>query len=303
MSLCNVENQAKICRITCGWKKSELPMEWVWLYWRDVHSPAISRRLGIYDYRHYQYDLVEEQLLRKINEVNYSCPINEQLMWTSDVRYENQDKLNLFDESPLGEAKTALLGDIELIVDKSTTYRAVNKNAFTFTDISEIKEPQGSYNNPAFKLFFRRKSNQIEFRKFLLSVAQEWAKKNGVIRLRLSLFDAPDMEKERKAGYPIKTHNASQQYHASIELVLNKFSTGKDLIEAKDITIFLENIKDIHTYPIKSLYTSIYNGKPTIVGLRGYPAYQAMTALNAANQKNSSLLKWMYGNIAQGFKD
>ncbi|MEE2704546.1 MAG: hypothetical protein VX397_00350 [Pseudomonadota bacterium] len=303
MSLCDIENKAKICRITCGWKKPELPIDWVRLYWRDVHSPAISRRLGIFDYRHYQYDNVIENLLSHIDDISYSCDINEQLMWTSDVRYKSEQDLSLFDSSPIDEAKKALLGDIDLIVDKSTTYRAVNSNAHTFIDISKTSTPQGSYNLPTFVLFLKKKSKEEEFRNFLNSLSLNLSGHNGVIRLRLSLFDEPDMDKEKKAGYPIKTHPKEQQYQASIELVLDKFERGKELFTDINESLAKEHIKEIHTYPVRAVYTSIYASKPTIVGLRGYPAYQAIKALNADNQKNPFLLEWMYGDIAKEFND
>ena len=61
-TLSDIENRAGLARITCGWKKAELPLSRVRRYWRDVHSPAISRRAGIYDYRHYQYDEVDPEL-------------------------------------------------------------------------------------------------------------------------------------------------------------------------------------------------------------------------------------------------
>ena len=47
-TLTDVENRAGLARITCGWKKADLPLEWVRRYWRDVHSPAITRRAGIF---------------------------------------------------------------------------------------------------------------------------------------------------------------------------------------------------------------------------------------------------------------
>jgi len=299
MSLSRIENKAELCRITCGWKKPELPIDWVRLYWRDVHSPAISRRQGIYDYRHYQYDFVEINLLRTINGIDYKCPANEQLMWTSDVRYLSENALKIFDKSPSGEPKENLLGDIELIVDKSTTYRAIKENGFTFVDNTGVPTPQGSCPSPTFALFFRKRSNEQDFRNFLRKTSENWSSKAGVIRLRLSLFDAPDMEKERQAGYPVKTHPEHQQYQASIEISLDTFIRGLELVSQKEEKEFSKHIKAIHAYPVRSIYTSIYNGKPTIVGLRGFPAYQAIMALKAKNQVSPSLLEWMYGSIAK----
>ena len=299
MTLVEIENKAGLCRITCGWKKPELPIDWVRRYWRDVHSPAIARRAGLYDYRHYQYDPVRDDLLLPISGVEYGAPPLEQLMWTSDVRYRAEAALAIFDKSPEGKAKSDILGDIDIIVDQSTTYRAVNENAVTYVDDTGVAMPQGPCTSPTFALFIRSKSSEEEFRSCLRQIAESWSQKTGVLRLRLSLFDAPDMEKERKAGYPVKTHPVERQYQALIDLALDTVARGQALVEEEDGIDYASHISTIHTYPVRAIYTSNYNGKPTLVGLRGYPAYEALTALDAENQRQTSLLEWMYGDIAK----
>ena len=299
MTLVEIENKAGLCRITCGWKKPELPIDWVRRYWRDVHSPAIARRAGLDDYRHYQYDPVRDDLLLPISGVEYGAPPLEQLMWTSDVRYRDEAALAIFDKSPEGKAKSDILGDIDIIVDQSTTYRAVNENAVTYVDDTGVAMPQGPCTSPTFALFIRSKSSEEEFRSCLRQIAESWSQKTGVLRLRLSLFDAPDMEKERKAGYPVKTHPVERQYQALIDLALDTVARGQALVEEEDGIDYASHISTIHTYPVRAIYTSNYNGKPTLVGLRGYPAYEALTALDAENQRQTSLLEWMYGDIAK----
>lgn len=299
MTLADVENKAGLCRITCGWKKPELPIDWVRRYWRDVHSPAIARRAGIYDYRHYQYDPVVAGFLLPVEGIEYDAPPLEQLMWTSDVRYRDEAALAVFDKSPEGKAKADILGDIDIIVDQSTTYRAVNENALTYVDDTGVAMPQGSYPSPTYALFIRSRGNEDSFRACMRQVAELWSGKTGVLRLRLSLFDAPDMEKERKAGYPVKTHPVERQYQAWIELTVDTNVRGQTLISDDDDIDYASHLLAIHAYPVRAIYTSNYNGKPTLVGLRGYLAYQALTALNAENQRQTSLLTWMYGDVAK----
>ncbi len=106
------------------------------------------------------------------------------------------------------------------------------------------------------------------------------------------------MEKERKAGYPVKTHPVERQYQAWIDLTVDTKARGESLIANEDGIDYAASISAIHCYPVRAVYTSNYNGKPTLVGLRGYPAYQALTALNAENQRQTSLLEWMYGDVA-----
>jgi hypothetical protein len=298
-ALTDIENQAGLARITCGWKKPDLPIDWVRKYWRDVHSPAITRRAGVYDYRHYQFDDVRSDLFSHGSDIEYVCPPTEQLMWLSDVRYRGEEALAQFDVSPAGDVKSHLLGDIELIVHKSTTYRAVGENAFTYVDDTEVATPQGPVPSPTYALFIRQKSEEEAFHDCLRGLAKQWSALSGVKRLRLSLFEIPDMEAERKAGYPVKTHPVEQQYQAWIDLVLEKDTVADSLISERNASEIANHISTIHAYPVRVVYTSIYNGQPTLVGLRGYGAYEAIIALGADNQKQASLLEWMYGPVAQ----
>ena len=103
-AMLEVENTAGLTRVTCGWKKPRLSLDWVRCFWRDVHSPAIARRAGVYDYRHSQFDPVRSDVFHSLRDVEYTCPANEQLMWLSDVRYRDEDALVAFARSPDGEA-------------------------------------------------------------------------------------------------------------------------------------------------------------------------------------------------------
>ena len=158
--------------------------------------------------------------------------------------------------------------------------------------------PQGPCSSPTFALFIRSRSDQTAFRAAMKQLALSWAAKPGVLRLRLSLLDAPDTEKERASGYPIKTHPVEMQYQAWIDISLDSEVSAKSLIQATDEIDYVAHIKEIHAYPVNVIYTSVYGGKITLVGLRGYSAYQAIKALGATNQRQTSLLEWMYGPAA-----
>jgi hypothetical protein len=298
--LIDIENRAGLGRVTCGWKKPELSLEVVRRYWRDVHSPGIARRPGVWEYRHLQFDPVRSDVFAPVSGVDYAAPANQQLMWTSDVRYLDQAGLEAFGASPPPDVKPHLLGDIDIIVDKSTTYLAVGENAFTYGDLTGDPAPQGPLTHPGYSLFFRQRGAEAPFRAALRSIAQRWATLPGVRRLRLSLFEVPDMEAERKAGYPVKTHPQEMQYQAWMDLMVSDASVTRSLLNAADSTLLAAHVHTLHAYPTPVTYTSVYRGRATIVGLRGYAAYDAIKALKAANQKQLSLLTWMYGDVVQG---
>ena len=296
--LAETENQAEICRVTCGWKKPGLPLDVVRRYWRDVHSPSIARRAGIWDYRHFQYDPVVTDLFAPVEDIDFSAPADAQLMWTSDVRYRDEAALAVFATSPPPDILPGILGDINLIVDQSTTYKALGTNGFTFKDTTGEATPQGLPGTPTYQLFFRQRSDVGEFRTALTELATAWALDPGVLRVRLSLLDAPDMEAERRSGYPIKTHPAERQYQAWIDLVVETIEAARGLLTA--VPGLADHVTTIHAYPVTTLCTFNYAGHPTLVGLRGFPAWDAMRGLGGFHQAQPEILEWMYGDVAKG---
>jgi hypothetical protein len=292
----DIENGARICRVTCGWKLPHLDLEKVRPYWRDAHSPGIARRPGIYEYRHYPLDQPLPDLFGAVDGIDFTCPDDARLMWLSDVRYADEAGMDLFSRTPGPTERGKMLGDIDMIVDRSTTYRVLGSNGFTLLDATGDPAPCGPAAAPIFQIFFRARNGEAAFRAALSSLAQHWAATPGVLRVRKSLFEVPDMEAERRAGYPIKTHPVEQQYQGWIDLVIEHEAVAKTLLRPEDGA----EIATVHAYPAPAVYTFNYRGRPTLAGLRGYPAVAAIRSLGATHQTDAALLHWMYGDVAEG---
>ncbi len=289
----DMENRATVSRTTCGWRKAGLDRDAVRRYWRDVHSPAIARRAGVHWYRHSPFDAVDTGLFAHLEGIELAAPADAQLMWQSDVVYLDEDAVATFVHSPDDPQVTALLlADIEMIVDRSTTYRTVGENARTYVDSTE-GVPTGPVAHPTYGLFFRARGEQEPFRTALRSLAERWGSHRGVLRLRLDLFDVPDMEAERRAGYPVKTHPAEQQYQAWIELVLTDSAVAAELTADG----LAEQVATLHAYPVPAVYTFVHDGDPTLIGLRGFAAQEAIDGLGAEHARDPRLLEWMYGKV------
>lgn len=289
------ENGAGVARVTCGWKKPHLSLEDVRPYWRDVHSPAIARRAGIYEYRHFPLDAIRPDLFGALPSVDTGEAQQGQLMWLSDVRYADEAGMQAFSASPNPQVIARILADIDLIVDQSTTYKVWGRNGWTFADRLGAA-PQGPVSSPSFALFFRQRGDEAAFRAALTALCERWAETQGVLRVRLALFEAPDMEAERRAGYPVKTHPAEQQYQAWIDLALADEGIAPSLFAGAD----LSSIAAVHAQPVPAVYTFNYAGRPTLSGLRGYTAVRSIEALGAGHQRDAALLDWMYDAHADG---
>ena len=293
-----IENGAGISRVTCGWKLPHLDLAKVRPYWRDAHSPAIARRDGLYEYRHYPLDPIRAGLFAPLDGIDLEGTPGEQLMWLSDVRYVDEAGMDAFGASPPPAEKGKILGDIDLIVDKSTTYKVIGENGRTLADSTGDPAPAGPAAHPTFEVFLRQKGEEAPFRAAVRALAERWAASDGVKRVRLNLFEVPDMEAERAAGYPVKTHPVEMQYQAWIDLVVDDEAAARGLLAgAPDLGA---TVTAVHAYPAPAVYTFNWNGRPTLAGLRGYMALEAIRNLGADHQRDPALLEWMYGPVAAG---
>jgi len=215
------------------------------------------------------------------------------------VVYLDEAGMAEFMQSPSDpEVTKQLLGDIELLVDKSTTYKSIGDNLHTYVDRTGDPTPLGPVPSPRYGVFFRARSAEPEFRAYMRTLAQAWSEAAAVLRVRMNLFEVPDMEAERKAGYPVKTHPIELQYNAWTDLVLEDAAAARRLLPA-DAS---EHVAVAHAYPVPAVYTFVFAGKPTLAGLRGFAAWESITAFGAENQRDPRLLEWMYGPVAEGVR-
>lgn len=296
----DVENAAGLSRATCGWRRPELDLDAVWSYWRDVHSPAISRRAGIHVYRHYRWSPVDPGFV-PLPGVTTEAPADAQLQWMSDIVYRDQAALDAFYRSPDPDVTAKILGDIELIVDRSTTYLTTADHMRTFVDDTGSPTPQGAPTRPHAGLYLRQRgTDDATFRREVWAVAEAWSALPGVLRVRLNLFDRPDMAADAKAGYPVKTHPVELQYQALVEVVLESADVAAALPADGRGERLAAVVAELHAYPVSAVYSFVWDGVPTIAGLRGYPALQAIEALGADHATDDGLLTWMYGPVVHG---
>lgn len=73
-----------------------------------------------------------------------------------------------------------------------------------------------------------------------------------------------------------------------------------DLLTSSAADQLAQQIRAVHTYPIREIYTIISTGRPTEVGLRGYPAVQTITAAGADNQHSKTTLNLLFGDAVRG---
>lgn len=219
----------------------------------------------------------DEERAHGVAEFLFLCSEDVQTFGKSELitKYVHQDEQNL--------------------CDRNITMSSKQGNARTYIDrTGDISNGEPTF--PCFMICLQKVDNinQEQFRQHLIQVVSTWSEQNQVMRLRLNLLEPFD-ESENS---PCVSHQSEQvkNYQAWIELMLQDEAVAKQLFDNRSA----QYIKAIHTFPIVALYTMVYDGKPTVVGLRGYPAVQAIEQAGAEIQKSPELLAAIYGDVVQG---
>ena len=305
--IASVENRATISRTTAGVYRyhgvDPVAEDRLHRYSRDVHSPAIARRPGIHLYRHLSWGAVRPDFLPAVTGICYDAAEDKRITGAGHLDYLDQRALDAFYRSPDARVRDRLLADLNILggaPGRTTTYRTTAGNAFTFMDSTGEPMPQGVPAIPRYGVFLRARDTGSDFRATVRAVASAWSRIAGVRRVRLHLFDRPDMSVESAQGYPVHPAPADEHYQAWIDLVVEEESLGATLTMEPNGRELTAEVREIHVQPVEVTYTYVWAGVPTVVGLRGFPAWQLITELQAHNQSDPELLRWMYGPAAEG---
>ncbi|HCF28294.1 MAG TPA: hypothetical protein DEV81_14085, partial [Cyanobacteria bacterium UBA11049] len=257
------------------------------------------RAPGIYQYRLLHLASNRSDLWLQLEGINYTLPDEEQSHGVAQILFLSQADIETFGKSEL--ITKYVHKDEQNLCDRNVTMSSKQGNARTYIDRTGETTPNGESTIPSFMVCLQQTEaiSVEEFRQFLLEqIVRPWSEQNGVMRLRLHLLE-PYNESENS---PCVSHAGSQvkNYQAWIELMLRDEAVAKQLFSFGNYAKF---IKAIHTFPIVARYTMVYDSKPTIVGLRGYPAVQTIEQAGAENQKSPELLATLYGDVVRGWKN
>jgi hypothetical protein len=119
------------------------------------------------------------------------------------------------------------------------------------------------------------------------------------MRLRVEPLPPYDSSAMSSPGVPLQWPN-DETYLGWIELAVRNESVAGDLLAGVHAGEFANQVGAVHAYPIREIYTIISAGRPTEVGLRGYPAVQTIIAIGADYQRSEGILNLLYGDAVRG---
>lgn len=302
------ENAAPLTATVFGWWRKDVPLEVSYRYWRDVHSIAVARAPGLYQYRLLALAENRAEVGACLDGIETDLPVADRPHCIAQILFLSKEDQQAFGKSRL--ITQFVNKDEQNLCDRNVTMSSIDHNAYTYVDRTSEATCSGEPAFPSFVLGLQQRQgvSTEAFRQHLThAIAQPWSDRPDVLRLRLHLLEPFD-ESENS---PYVSHDwvQEQHYQAWIELVVRDATQLEKLLSSDPAEISYADhtcqqhaqlIRGIHTFPITACYTMVANGKPTDVGLRGFLAVQTIAEAQADIQKNSELLEILYGDVVRG---
>lgn len=282
-------------------RKDGMSSELFMAYWRDVHGPLAARITGMHQYWQHHLATPDPSLLPESVRAAVETAVGEadQLEGIAETTFTQ-------------EAVRQGLGSVpatgQLFVDEQNFFRAtylhgsMTGNTYTHLDRIEDPTPQGKGDLYRAQLLFRATdgADVAAFRVHLIdAIAAPLAAREEAVKVRSHLFEVYDASGWDTPGVD-NDRTQAQAFDGQIELA---FASREDAAAAlQDIDLALGNtslIAGIHVYPVKAVYSLIYDGRPTLVGLRGYPVAATIEAVGATNQRTLPVLRTLHGDDAK----
>jgi hypothetical protein len=292
------ENLAVRARITCNRTQARHDLQELREFLREVHSPCVARRGPLWEYRTEWLRPIDSRFAPLAAGVETDCEPGIQLQTTSDLRWLSEADMVRFHEGPNDEIRSLMTADVRELVAESTIYDVTGQICSTLIDRSGQAAPCGPVPRPTWDIFLRARVSLPDFAVQLRALAARWASDRRVVRLRFCLLQPPDPAGAQRAV--VARHPPERQYQGLIQLQTIDASGAREQLGPQGLNALGEICAAVHAYPVSDVYTWNRAGKPTLAGLRGYPAARAISAFNALQHATPGVLEWMYGLPGQG---
>lgn len=278
-------------------RRDDVSPELFGLYWRDVHGPLAARIDGMHQYWQHHLDAPDAGLLPEsvaASGVDVTVATTDRLEGLAEVTFASET-----DRAGLGASPAAsqLMEDEQNAFKGTYLHSSVEGNTRTLVDHGP-GAPQGT--RDAYHAILLIAANETgdtqAFRDLVTAeITTPLVATADVVKVRYHLFegydasgwDTPNVDNDR---------TQDQAFDAWVEIAFSDRAAAQKALE--DIGTALASpdlIAAIHAYPIRAAYTLVYDGRPTLAGLRGASVAETITAIGAENQRTLPVLQSMHG--------
>ena len=267
------------------------------LYWRDVHGPLAARIDGMHQYWQHHLGAPDADVLPvavAASGVDVAVSDADRLEGLAEVTFASEADRGGMGASP---AAGQLMEDEQNVFKGTYLHSSVKGNTRTLVDTGP-GAPQGE--RDAYHAILLIASNETAdaqaFRDLVTTqITPALAVSDDVVKVRYHLFegydasgwDTPNVDNDR---------TQEQAFDAWVEIAYpDRAATEAALAGIADALANPKLITAIHAYPVQAAYTLVYDGRPTLAGLRGASIAENITQVGAANQASLPVLQSMHG--------
>jgi len=281
------------------WKRRGLSLELFDDYWRDVHGPVCARLPGQFQYWQFHVAHNDGGIWPTIDGINYTTPEDDQFDGIAELSFKSIDDRNTW-----FQAAAILMDDEHNIFRKAIGYNTNPDNSKTYLDTLVKPDPNGS-EHPIVKLYVLvRKQDAVsvaDFRQYLVDrFAPSIVKSESLAKFRLHLFEEVDNSRPPAAGVD-HGEAVEKNYQAAFELAFaNKLDLERFFVSPEYTSTTADQpkyLKQISTFPERTAYTFVYDGKITLAGQRASSVAQLIADIGATNQLQPDVEKLMFKGV------
>jgi hypothetical protein len=296
-----LENAAELALTAFCWWRADLPQEVCEDYWRDVHGIMFARVPGLWQYRQLRLAANRPDLWPAVQGISIDVPDVAQPQGMPHGLFLSEADLVAFGNNPI--ARETIPNDAHNFIGRIGAQLSPSSRGRTLVDRINDPAMQGPPPVPTFVLCFVPRgaaaSAESLHRYLAEHIARPWSGHPGVMRLRVEPLPPYHRSVMRSPGVAHQWPN-DETYLGWIELAVRNEGVVGDLLAGAVADELAKQVGAIHTYPVREVYTIISAGRPTEVGLRGYPAVQTIIAAGASDQRSEAVLNLLFGDAVRG---
>lgn len=297
----DLENAAELALTAFCWWRADIPQEVCETYWRDVHGIMFARAPGLWQCRQLRLAANRPDLWPKVQGVSFDVPDAAQPQGVGHGLFLSEADLAAFAGDPL--ARETIPGDAHNFIGRIGAQLSPPGGGRTLVDRVDDPAMQGPPPVPTFVLCFVPGSGAASaeaFHRYLTEhVAHPWSGHPDVMRLRVEPL--PPYERSAMGSPGVAYQWPSEEtYLGWMELAVRSEGVVGDLLEGVAADGLAEQVGAVHAYPVREVYTIVSAGRPTEVGLRGYPAVRTIIAAGVEDQRDEAVLELLFGDAVYG---
>ncbi|MDJ0554269.1 MAG: EthD domain-containing protein [Microcoleaceae cyanobacterium MO_207.B10] len=276
------------------WKRPGITLELFDDYWRDVHGPVCARLPGQHQYWQLHVGHNNGGIWPTLEDpVNASTP-EEQFDGIAELTFKSIEERQIW-----FTAAAILMDDEHNIFSKAIGYNTNPGNSITYVDRIENGAPNDITEIEKYHCMIRKADGVSleEFRKYYKNIfVPSLAKMDGVVKLRLHLFEEVDNSRP-DAGGVSHYEPAELQYQAALEIAFWNRLDLEILLASPEYQSLAKGsqayVKEFKPFPERSAYTFVYESQMTLGGQRSSSVAQLITDIGAANQLKQDIVSLM----------